>query len=43
MEIFTTLKYSGKKQASNLDVERMRQRRVKKFTLISLAIGTHAF
>ncbi len=43
MAIFTNLKYFGKKQASNLDVERMCQRHIKRFTSMSLAITTHAF
>jgi hypothetical protein len=43
MEVSTNLKYSGKEQASNLDVERMCQRPIKGFTSISLTIVAHAF
>jgi hypothetical protein len=43
MVIFANVKYFGKEQTSNLDVEKMRQRRVKRFMLISLAIAAHAF
>jgi hypothetical protein len=34
MEVFTNLKYFGKEQASNLDIERMHQRHIKGFTSI---------
>jgi hypothetical protein len=43
MVIFAKLKYSKKEQASNLDVEKVRQRHIIGFTLIGLAIATHAF
>jgi hypothetical protein len=43
MEVSTNLKYSRKEQTSNLDVERMRQKCIKGFTSISLAIAAHAF
>jgi len=43
MAIFANLKYSGKEQASNLDAEKGRQRRVKGITSIGLTIATHAF
>ncbi len=43
MAIFANLMYFGKEQTPNLDVENMRQRCVKRFMSISLAITTHAF
>jgi hypothetical protein len=43
MAIFANLKYSKKKQANNLDVEKMHQRCLKRFTSIGLTIGEHAF
>ncbi len=43
MTIFANLKYFGKEQTINLDVENMRQRCVKRFMSINLAIATHAF
>ncbi len=43
MTIFANLKYFGKEQASNLDVERVHQRHVKRFTSINLTIVAHAF
>ncbi len=43
MAIFANLKYFGKKQTSNLDAEKMRQRRIKIFMSINLAIVARAF
>ncbi len=43
MAIFANLKYFGKEQTSNLDAKKMRQRCIKRFMSISLAIVTCAF
>jgi len=43
MAIFANLKYSRKEQANNLDVEKVRQRRIKGFTSINSTIAAHAF
>jgi hypothetical protein len=43
MAIFVNLKYFGKEQANNLDVEKVCQKCIKIFTSISLTIVAHAF